>query len=84
MDFDSIMRWFDPSRPCQHDPLAQLAEHLTFNQGVPRSSRGWVTIVKAHKLLFVGFFATLFWVYSMRLVNIYLTTHAIVLKCMCK
>ena len=26
------------------DPLAQLAEHLTFNQGVPRSSRGWVTI----------------------------------------
>ena len=25
-------------------PLAQLAEHLTFNQGVPRSSRGWVTI----------------------------------------
>ena|GEM_PF-4125713 len=27
----------------RHDPLAQLAEHLTFNQGVPRSSRGWVT-----------------------------------------
>ena len=26
------------------DPLAQLAEHLTFNQGVPRSSRGWITI----------------------------------------
>ena len=26
-----------------YDPLAQLAEHLTFNQGVPRSSRGWVT-----------------------------------------
>ena len=26
-----------------NDPLAQLAEHLTFNQGVPRSSRGWVT-----------------------------------------
>ena len=25
------------------DPLAQLVEHLTFNQGVPRSSRGWVT-----------------------------------------
>ena len=24
-------------------PLAQLAEHLTFNQGVPRSSRGWIT-----------------------------------------
>ena len=28
--------------PC--GPLAQLAEHLTFNQGVPRSSRGWITI----------------------------------------
>ena len=28
-------------------PLAQLAEHLTFNQGVPRSSRGWITIFKA-------------------------------------
>ena len=27
--------------PC--GPLA-LAEHLTFNQGVPRSSRGWITI----------------------------------------
>ena len=26
------------------DPLAQSVEHLTFNQGVPRSSRGWVTI----------------------------------------
>ena len=24
--------------------LAQLVEHLTFNQGVPRSSRGWITI----------------------------------------
>ncbi len=26
-----------------HDPLAQLVEHLTFNQGVGRSSRPWVT-----------------------------------------
>ena len=25
------------------DPLAQSVEHLTFNQGVPRSSRGWIT-----------------------------------------
>jgi hypothetical protein len=25
------------------EPLAQSAEHLTFNQGVPRSSRGWLT-----------------------------------------
>jgi hypothetical protein len=29
------------------DPLAQLAEHLTFNQGVPRSSRGWITSLLA-------------------------------------
>ena len=27
-------------------PLAQLAEHLTFNQVVPRSNRGWLTIRK--------------------------------------
>ena len=26
-----------------HGPLAQLVEHLTFNQVVPRSSRGWIT-----------------------------------------
>ena len=30
--------------PPEYDPLAQLAEHLTFNQGVPRSNRGWITI----------------------------------------
>ena len=33
--------------PCgprdQLDPLAQLVEHLTFNQGVLRSSRRWIT-----------------------------------------
>ena len=27
----------------RNDPLAQLVEHLTFNQGVWRSSRQWVT-----------------------------------------
>ena len=32
-----------PAAPAMFDPLAQLAEHLTFNQGVPRSSRGWIT-----------------------------------------
>ena len=26
------------------EPLAQSVEHLTFNQGVPRSSRGWLTM----------------------------------------
>ena len=29
-----------------YDPLAQSAEHLTFNQGVPSSNLGWVTIFK--------------------------------------
>ena len=43
-DFDSRIRRFDPCRPSQYDPLAQSVEHLTFNQRVPRSSRGWVTI----------------------------------------
>ncbi len=27
----------------QYDPLAQQAEHLTFNQGVRRSNRRWIT-----------------------------------------
>ncbi len=31
----------------QDDPLAQLVEHLTFNQGVPSSNLGWVTIYGA-------------------------------------
>ena len=29
------------------DSLAQLVEHLTFNQGVPGSSPGWITIYAA-------------------------------------
>ena len=33
----------NPTTPA-NDPLAQSVEHLTFNQGVPRSSRGWITI----------------------------------------
>ncbi len=44
-DFDSVIRWFESIYPC-HDPLAQSVEHLTFNQGVPRSSRGWITTDK--------------------------------------
>ena len=39
-----VARVRSPS-PAPDDPLAQSAEHLTFNQGVPRSSRGWVTNV---------------------------------------
>ena len=47
-DFDSGIRWFESSYPSHYDPLAQLVEHLTFNQGVPRSSRGWVTKIRRH------------------------------------
>ena len=34
-----------PATPAIYDPLAQLVEHLTFNQGVPSSNLGWVTIL---------------------------------------
>ena len=42
-------RRFDPFHPSQtffknYGPLAQSVEHLTFNQVVPRSIRGWITI----------------------------------------
>ena len=30
--------------PFFYDPLAQSVEHLTFNQGVPSSNLGWITI----------------------------------------
>ena len=33
----------NPAIPAKCDPLAQLVEHMTFNHGVPRSNRGWVT-----------------------------------------
>ena len=42
-DFDSGIRWFKSSHP-SHGPLAQMVEHLTFNQGVPGSNPGWTTI----------------------------------------
>ena len=43
-DFDSRIRWFKSSYPSQKaGPLAQVVEHVTFNHGVPRSSRGWIT-----------------------------------------
>ena len=41
-DFDSGIRWFKSSHP-SHGPLAQMVEHLTFNQGVPGSIPGWTT-----------------------------------------
>ena len=45
-DFDSDIRRFKSCHPSQYlyGPLAQSVEHMTFNHGVPRSSRGWVTI----------------------------------------
>ena len=42
-DFDSVMRRFESCYPSHHDPLAQSAEHLTFNQGVRSSNLRWVT-----------------------------------------
>ncbi len=36
---------FESHYPPHFDPLAQAVEHLTFNQGVRRSSRRWVTIL---------------------------------------
>ena len=33
----------NPATPASYDPLAQLAEHLTFNQGVRSSNLRWVT-----------------------------------------
>ena len=51
-DFDSRIRWFESNYPSQNIPffgglrgadkgsLAQLVEHLTFNQRVPGSSPG--------------------------------------------
>ena len=39
-----------------YGPLAQLAEHLTFNQGVPRSNRGWLTRKNPVSMRITGFF----------------------------
>ena len=36
-------RWFDPSHPSQFDPVAQVVEHLTFNQRVESSILSRVT-----------------------------------------
>ena len=38
----SIKKVFSVARQ-NFGPLAQLAEHLTFNQGVPGSNLGWTT-----------------------------------------
>ena len=36
---------------CNLGPLAHPVEHCPFKAGVPRSSRGWVTIFLSHYLL---------------------------------
>ena len=48
-DSDSVIRRFESCCPSQvkSDPLAQSVEHLTFNQGVRRSNRRWVTNLEA-------------------------------------
>ena len=46
-DFDSRIRRFKSCYPSHYDPLAQSAEHLTFNQGVPSSNLGWITNISA-------------------------------------
>ena len=43
--FDPGIRRFESCHLSHYDPLAQSAEHLTFNQGVPGSIPGWVTIL---------------------------------------
>ena len=45
----------NPATPAMRDSLAQLEEHLTFNQGVPGSSPGWITIFFAKNWLYFIF-----------------------------
>ena len=40
----------NPGTPAISEPLAQLVEHLTFNQRVEGSSPSWLTILKLDKL----------------------------------
>ena len=46
-DFDSGITLVQIQPPQPLGPLAQLAEHLTFNQGVPSSNLGWTTTLYA-------------------------------------
>ena len=60
-DFDSLTRGFESRLPSQRplgggcDPLAQLAEHLTFNQGVRSSNLRWITSKFPLKSLIMAF-----------------------------
>ena len=57
VSFVSLQR-FSKKQPILGDRLAQLVEHLTFNQRVPGSSPGQVTKIAQRKL---GFFCAPGW-----------------------
>ena len=65
-DFDSLTRGFESRLPSQRplgggcDPLAQLAEHLTFNQGVRSSNLRWITSKFPLKSPIFGYFRGFF------------------------
>ena len=61
-DFDSGITLVQIQPPQPRGPLAQLAEHLTFNQGVPSSNLGWTTTKKAALLSALRFSAI--WTFS--------------------
>ncbi len=49
------VRWFESIILHQfYEPLAQLVEHLTFNQGVEGSSPSW--LIESHQLIVDDFF----------------------------
>ena len=55
-DFDSRIRWFESGHPSHlFDPLAQLAEHLPFKQGVRGSNPRRVTKKSLETQRFQGF-----------------------------
>ena len=47
----------NPAIPAKYDPLAQVVEHLTFNQGVRSSSLRWITKTPVTRRLQVFFYA---------------------------
>ena len=44
----------NPATPASFDPLAQSAEHLTFNQGVRSSNLRWVTKILRMPIVWRG------------------------------
>ncbi len=68
LDFSRLLGYNNPSgllaeyaKGKRYEPLAQLAEHLTFNQGVRGSNPRWFTNKKPHEIaVFRLFHAVLF------------------------